>query len=268
LGEGRRVLTPEFQNSSMLHAARALLHRHFAGLDSLAPERIAHRIVAFAWEATAEKRYALRCDVLRLEATVAGVCTERPVDWRFSFHDDSTGGELTASGSSPAGPSREAAFAPTRPEHRSRAFAHRWLWIWENLGDASAFEELLADGPLDVRFHGGEAVATRRDFLAEARRLGGGGAAHHVLDSLELSVSGGTYAVTADVSWRGESGGGTPLRAQSRLAWELLEGDGPYPRLERLRVELTEPIRAAVPEEAPGPSVPNAPSDDAESGGP
>jgi len=263
------MLTPEFQYSSLLHAARASVHRHFAELEAVAPDRIAHRIVAFAWEATADKRYALLCDVLRLEVTAAVNCLEHPSVWRFSFRDDATGGELTAIGSSPAGPPREAHFVPTRPEHRARAFAHRWLWIWENLGDGSAFDELLADGALDVRFHGGEAIATRHAFLAEARRLGGGaGAAHNVLDSLGLDASGRHYAVTAQVSWRGESTGGTPLRAQSRLSWELVDGDGAYPRLERLRVELIEPIRAVVPEEAPGPSVPNAPSDDAESGGP
>lgn len=263
------MLTPEFQYSSLVHAARALLHGHFAGLEKVAPERIAHRIAGFAWEATAEKRYALRCDVLRLEATVAGACLEGPIVCRFTFRDDGSGGELTPTGNSAAGPPREATFVPTWTEHRCRAFAHRWLWIWENLGDASAFDELLDEGSLDVHFHAGETIATRRDFRAEARRLGGGVAAtHHILESLRLAGAGPLHTVTADVSWRGESTGGTPLRARSRNTWELVDAGGRYPRLKRLRVELTEPLRAAVPEEALGPSVPNAPSDDAESGGP
>jgi hypothetical protein len=262
------LLTPEFQSSSSLHAARVLLHRRFADLESAAPERVAHRITAFAWDSR-EGGLALRCDLLRAEVTAAGVCVEHPLMARFAFRDDVTGGELTALGSSPQGPPHEAVFAPTRAEHRVRAFAYRWLWIWENLGDALAFDELLDDGRLDVHFHGGEAIATRDEFRAEAQRLGSGVAAtHHVLDAVRLDVSGQRYAVTADVSWRGESTGGTPLRARSRHAWELVDAGGRYPRLRRLRVELTEPLRAAVPEEARGPDVPNAPSDDAESGGP
>jgi hypothetical protein len=262
------LLTPEFQSSSLLHAARALLHAGFAEAESGAPERIADRIVTFAWEAR-NGGLALRCDVLRMEVTSAGTCLERPWEQRFTFRSDPSGGELTAVGSSPQGPPREVSFAPTRAEHRARAFAHRWLWLWENLGDGSAFDELLDEGELDVRFHGGEAIATRDEFRAAAMRLGGGVAStHHVLDSLDLAVSGQRYAVTADVSWRGESTGGTPLRAQSRHSWKLVDAGGRYPRLQRLRVELTEPLRAAVPEEARGPSVPNAPSDDAESGGP
>jgi hypothetical protein len=263
------VLTPEFAHSSALHAARALLHHGFAEIEASAPERLAHRIVSVAWEAAGPGRFALRCDVARLEVTTDGGCVEQRLDQRFTFADDARGGELFPAGSALDGPSREAAFAPTWSEHRARAFAHRWLWIWENLGDASAFDELLGEGVLDVRFHTGPPIATRDDFRAAARRLGSGvGTAHHVLDALHLAAAGPHYAVTADVSWCGESAGGTPLRARSRDFWQLVDAGGRYPRLERLRVELTEPLRAAVPEEAVGPSVPNAPSDDAESGGP
>jgi hypothetical protein len=262
------LLTSEFRSSRVLHAARTLLHLRFAEAESAAPEHLAHRITTFAWEAQSGG-LALRCDVLRAEVAPGGRCMEQPLLQCFAFRDGPSGGELAAVESAPQGPPHEAVFAPTRAEHRARAFAHRWLWIWENLGDATAFDELLDTGTLDVHFHGGHAIATADEFRSEARRLGEGVAAtHHVLDSLALDVSGRRYAVTAEVSWRGESAGGTPLRAHSRHAWELIDAGGRYPRLQRLRIELTEPLRAAVPEEARGPSVPNAPSDDAESGGP
>jgi hypothetical protein len=91
---------------------------------------------------------------------------------------------------------------------------------------------------------------------------------HHTLDQLTLTRRDTRYSVAADVAWRAVSTGGTPLRARTSYAWELVDDGGRFARLQRMRVVLTEPLRAELPEEAPGPDVPNAPSDDAEAGGP
>ncbi len=136
------------------------------------------------------------------------------------------------------------------------------------MGDGSALRELLVAGPLDIHFHSGDPVVTVADFDAAVRRLDGGSATHHRLDALTVNAAATRYTVVADVAWRAASAGGTPLRARTRYAWQLLDDDERFPRLERMRVTLLEPLRAELPEEAPGPDVPNAPSDDAEAGGP
>jgi hypothetical protein len=263
------MLTPEFAHSSPLHAARSLLHGRFATAESGAPARIAHRLDVFSWVLEGAGRYGLRCGVSRIDAAGNGTATVRAFVQRFTFRDDPRGGELTELSSEAEGQPREAAFVATRPEHRVRAFAYRWLWLWENAGDGSAFDEVLAGEGLEVRIRGGEPLATRAAVREEARRLSAGlGAMHHALAALEIAVSGPRYEAVAEIDWRGSSTGGTPLRARMRQTWELLDEGGRFPRLRRSRIEISEPLRAAVAEEAPGPPVANAPSDDAEAGGP
>lgn len=259
------MLSDEFARSSALHAARTLLHLRLAEADGAAPERIAHRLDGFAWEPLPGDGLKLRCAIARWENAGGARLFIR----YFTFRAGPGGGELAEDATGVADESLPDPFEPTWAVNRVRAFAHRWLWVWENLRDVSAFEELLADENLDLRLRAGEALRTRAAFEQAARALDAGvGATHHVLAALGVDAKPACYAVRADVEWRGCSTGGTPLRARTRHAWELIETGERYPRLRRLRVELAEPLRAAVDDEARGPRIANAPSDDAEAGGP
>ena len=266
----RRPLAPHFAQSSAINAGRSLVHRWLAdaarerppGDDVFAADA---SIVAPAdgYGATFASWESLGPGVLALEFIVPhGRIVAR-------HRDDAGGGRLTGAtfvrddGVQAAVPDED---AWTR--NRCLAFAHRWLWAWEHVGDGAEFRDLLDFESLDARFGRGVEARSVDEFFNIARSLDANMPdTHHALRDLVVETRQGHYDVTAEIDWRGASAGGTPLRARTRQRWVLLERDDRYPRLGVLAIDAVHPFEPDLLEPREDPELANAPSDDAESGG-
>jgi hypothetical protein len=270
MNSSRRHLPDEFVHSAALNAGRSLVHRWLAQAERPAMGESPPKIFVpdagavappgdFGAEYTASHQAG---DALTLEfALASGVLVA-------VHRAGSNGGRLASATFTPNGnvavPSRD-----TWHRNRVLAFAHRFLWAWENVRDGEAFADLLDPRSLDAHVGDGLQARSGEEFLTLARALDASAAAtHHALRLFSFEVNDDHYDVSAEFDWRAMSAQGTPLRARTRHTWRLRETGDRYPLLGHLIVDVVHPVEPDIYLPGERPELASAPSDDAESGGP
>jgi len=257
LNARRAPLPFEFARSSALNAGRSLVHRWLAAAErDLPPDFADASIVAEAvvlppvdaFAATFVSGCSNGADLTLDFVTARGQLV-------VGYRDDPSGGRLTGARFSPAAAHADLSGVDAWTHNRVHAFAHRWLWAWEQTTQDDRFAGLIDPAGRDAAL---EELLHAHD---------GYRATHHALQSLSFALRAERYEVSAVVDWRGESAGGTPLRARTQQRLTLHERGGRYPLLERLAIDVLHPLEPDLPEPDEHPELASAPSDDAESGG-
>ena len=130
--------------------------------------------------------------------------------------------------------------------HRARSAFYQWLFLHDqNEADATPFSQLLDGKGFELQLPEGTVADTAAFAAHWASRCPGLKDSQHRVEALAVDPQrDGNYALRAALSWKGTDASGRAMAGASQHIWNLRESKERYPRIERIKVEVTRPFQA------------------------